>query len=406
MEEDKRIEERLLAQGIKEYKIIRTILKSFQYREYFEKVYIEDISDDKILVLFKTESGFSKFTISSFQPEKIIDTIIETSKKNTLKMSLQWHNDSFSDILIGNNENNTLFHSFDKDKYIIWIQEEIDRVSEKIAFPINVIYKVNMSKYCLRTNKDYLEQYTANSELICVENRTFKKKATLNNSFFKDNIANSIIKQLNKVDIPRKNINLNSKQSILIKAKGLSDLLNVYIFIYYANYIYSNQSFIKTSYIGKRIAKSNFDLISVPYNGIQFDSEGSKISKKSIVTSGKLVNLLSNNSFSEYLNINSFGNASLDTPNNVSHQKLVFTFKNSETIISQSIDLIISEFENLYIDFENNKLRGSAICIDKLGFFRTTISFNIKDIFDNIYSIGKKSTWINNVYCQDIIILR
>ena len=408
MEEDKRVEERLLAKGIREYKIIRTILKSLQYREYFGKVSIEDISDDKMLVLFKTEEGIAQFTVSSFQSDNIIDTIIETSIKNTIKMSmsLQLHCDNFSNVKIEKNENYDRFYSFSENDYIMWLNEEMDNVLKEIKLPLNTVYKVNINKYCLRTNKDYLKQYNANSEFICIENTKFKRQAKLSNIFLKDDIASSIIKNLNKVEIPRNNINLNQNQSILIKAEGVSALLNVYILMYYSNYVYSNQSFIKTNYIGKKISKSNFDLIAVPFNGIEFDSEGSKILKKVIVDSGKLVNLLSNNSYSEYLNLDSFGNASLDMPNTISHQQLIFTLKNSERIAYQSIDLIIYQFEYVYIDFEDNEFRGSAICSDKSGYFCTTISFNIKYIFNNIYPVDNKSTWINNVYCQDVIILR
>ncbi|CAL81551.1 PmbA family protein [Clostridium botulinum] len=407
MEEDKRIEKRLLSKGIMEYKIIRTILRGMKYKEYFGSVSIEDLSDDKILVLFKTEEGIAKFTVSSFQSDNIIDRIIETSMKNQMKMSLQWHDDNFSDVKIEQNENYNRFYKFNSNDYIMWIKKEIDNISKKIKFTFNTIYTINVNKYCLRTNKDYIEQYNTSSEFLCIENKTFKRRSKLSNRFLKDDIALSIIKQLNNDDIPRNNINLNSKQRILLKAKGLSDFLNVYISLYYANYIYSNQSFIKTNYIGKQISKSNFDLIAIPYNGIKFDSEGSRIFKKLIVGSGKLINLLSNNSFSEYFNINSFGNASLDTHNTVSHQRLIFTCKNSERIVSKSVDLIIHQFENAYIDFEDNEVfRGNAICSDKSGYFRTTISFNLKYIFNNIYPIGNKSTWINNVYCQDVIILR
>ncbi|BDB03817.1 metallopeptidase TldD-related protein [Clostridium botulinum] len=406
MEEDKRVEERLLAKGIREYKIIRTILKSLQYREYFGKISITDLLDDKMLVLFKTEEGIAQFTVSSFQSDNIIDTIIETSIKNTTKMSLQLHNDNFNNVKIEKNENYDRFYSFSENDYIMWINEEMDNVLKEIKLPLNTLYKVNINKYCLRTNKDYLEQYNANSEFICMENTKFKRKAKLSNIFLKDDIASSIIKNLNKIEIPINNINLNQKQRILIKSEGVSDLLNVYILMYYSNYVYLNQSFIKTNYIGKQISKSDFDLIVIPYNGIKFDGEGSRIFKKVIVDSGKLVNLLSNNCYSEYLNLDSFGNASLDMPNTISHQRLIFTFKNSERIAYQAIDLIIYQFEYVYIDFEDNEFTGSAICSDKSGYFRTTISFNIRDIFDNIYPAGSKSTWINNVYCEDIIILR
>ncbi|HBJ2610336.1 PmbA family protein [Clostridium botulinum] len=406
MEKDKCIEGKLLSKGIKEYKIIRTISKSLKYIEYFGKTSIEELLEDKMLVRFKTEGGIAQFTVSSFQSDNIIDTIIEASIKNTMKMSFQWHDDNFSNVKIEQNKNYNRFCSFSVDDYIMWINEEMDNVLKEIKLSLNTVYTVNINKYCLRTNKVYLEQYNADSEFLCVENIKFKRKAKLSNIFFKDHIVDSIIENLNKAEIQSNNINLNQKQRILIKAEGVSALLNSYILMYYSNYVYLNQSFIKTNYIGKQISKSNFDLIAMPYNGIKFDSEGSRILKKVIVESGKLVNLLSNNSYSKYLNLNSFGNASLDMPNTISHQQLIFKFKNSERITYEAIDLIIYQFEYANMDFKNNEFRGIAICSDESGYFRTPISFNIKDAFDNIYPVDDKSTWINNVYCQDVIILR
>jgi|GEM_PF-4115885 Predicted Zn-dependent proteases and their inactivated homologs len=406
MRENKRIEKRLLAKGIKQYKIVRTIVKELRYREYFGKESIEDISDDKIFVLFKTGGGVAKFTISAFQSDNTIDTIIESSIKNTEIMSVPWNDDNFINVEIRKDENYNHFHNFDSNQYLMWIKQEMSEVSQSINFTFNVVYKVDMYRYCLLTNKDYLEQYNASSMLLCLENKTWKRRACLDNCFFKDDIDKSIIHQLNEVDLPRKNITINKSQSILIKAKALSKLLNAYICLYYADQVYSNQSNVRTDYIGKQIVKSEFDLIAIPYNGIKFDGEGSKISKKLIIDSGNLVNLLSNNSHSHYLNIKSYGNASFDMVDVVSHQRLIFTLKNKKKFVSQPIDLTIYHFQDVFIDFYNNEFIGIAICGDKSGRYHANIRLNVKDTFDSIYSVGTKNAWIQNVYCQDVIISR
>lgn len=405
MEEDKRIEERLLEKGITEYKIIRTITKHLQYREYYRKVSIEDLSEDRMLVIFKYKEGIAQFTVSSYQPINIIDSIIETSVENISNTSFKWEYDNFEDCKKEQNKTSYYFSNFQVKDYVRWIEDVISKVTKKTNMSFNTVYIVNVYKYCLRTKDGYLEQYNADSEFICIENNNFKSKAMLNNIFLNDNIVNSIFKEMNMSNIPTKKINLNNTQKVLMKAEGLAMLLNSYILMYYANYVYSNQSFIKSSYIGKQISKNKFNLISIPYDGIKFDSLGYKTFNKKILDSGKLVNLLSSSIYSRYMNITSFGNASLDDPNRISHQRLIFDAKNSEEITCESTKLIIYKIEQPYIDFEKAKFYGLAICREKSSYFRTQISFNLKDILDNIYPIGKSSYWINNVYCPDVIML-
>ncbi|MGB8451879.1 MAG: metallopeptidase TldD-related protein [Anaerocolumna sp.] len=403
MEEDKRIEERLLGMGIKQYKIVRTIIKGLQYREYFGKEFIEDIYEDNLLVLLKTIRGVARFTISACQSVYIIDTAIESCIKNTGIMSMQWHDDDFSSMIIENDENCNCFHNFNRNEYLMWIKQEMNTVSQAVNFKLNTVCKVKLYKYSLLTNKEYLEQYNTSSEFLCIENETYKRKAMIDNLFFNNDIAKLIIKQLNEVDIPLKKIRIEKNQRILIKAKALSSLLNTYVCLYYADRVYSKQSYIRTNYIGKEIVKNPFDLNAIPYNGIVFDGEGSRIYEKLIIDSGKLNNLLSNNSNSEYLGLTSYGNASLEMVDSVSHQRLIITLKNPEKVALQSLSLTIYQFENIYIDFADNEFRGIAICGDKFDYYRTTISLNVEDVFNNIYPTGTKNTWIKNVYCQDVI---
>lgn len=406
MREDKRIEKKLLAKGILEYKIIRKILKSIQYRNVFGKTIITESVDDRLLVKFKTLEGVAQFSVSAYQEDDILDKIIELSLKNIQNYSVHWQEENFNNIKKNKSKECEMFYSFSKENYINWLKKEMKNVYEEMKLSLNVVYTVNINKYCLLTHEYYLEQYKADSELICMENTKFKRKANLSNIFLKDRIAKTIIHSLNNIEISLRNINLDQRKYICIKAEGLASILNMYILMYYSSNVYLNQSFIKKNYIGKPISKSKINIITIPYKGICFDGEGCRILPKTIVDSGVVVNLLSNTSYSEYLNINSIGNASLDIPDTISHQKLIFTFKDSVKHNNQTADLTIYKFEHIYIDFKDNKIKGIAICSDTVDYFRTMISFNVKDIFENIYPINNNRSWINNVYCQDILMQR
>lgn len=405
MEKDKVIEEKLLLKGVKEYKIIRSLHKGLSYRVYNREVESKELLEERTVVLFKVKEGIAQFTVTLIESDQLIDNIIETCIKNAEKMSLHMQMDNFNDIKIEKNGNIEKFKSFNADEYVRWLEFELKKVSLKLNFSFNTVYELNIYKYCLRVNGTYIEQYYVNSEIFCIENLTFKCKAKLSNVFPRSKIWDIIIEKMNEVEFQTYTIDSFQGKRILIQSEGISQLLNLYVVLFYGNYVYTNQSYIKVEDIGKQIAQSKFNLVSEPYDGIVFDSEGTRTIKKDIIHSGKLINLLSNSATSEYLNLNSFGDSSLIDPNIISHQKLIFTFSEESAIKYDEIDFIIYKFKYINIDFNENKYKGIAVCKGQLGYFNTPVCFSIKDLFDNIYPIGTEKKWVNNVYCQDVMIL-
>lgn len=404
MEEDKRIEKKMLAKGISEYKILRTSTKSIQYSEYYGEKQINVENDDRLRVLFKVKGGEGNFQISAFQPDSLLDRVIENTLQNVTVQGAMWSNESFDDIQCKEDYNEKRYNTFDVEKYKNWINNEMGIIRSEVDSDINVAYIVSVAKYCLRSNKAYVEQYWSDSELLCVDNIRFQRRGEIKNVFCNDKIGNEIIKKLNKKDIPLRKNSPKQYSDIIIKARGVAALLNKYILMYYASYICSKQSYLNTECIGKRVLNKKIDLISIPYENIKYDGEGIRVYEKTIVSAGVLTDFLSNSSYSKYLKINSVGNANLNDCSQIIHQKLKFGLRDCEKIISPNIDLYIREFEKLFLDFENEKFIGVAICSDAFTEFKMLIDVRVQDVFDNICSTEGEHIWIDNIYVQDILI--
>lgn len=408
MEEDKQIAMRLIAKGIHEYKIIRTISTYLQYRVYFGKITVTNMVESRALVLFKSNGGISHFEFSGRQSDNMLDKMIDLCQRNSSGGLKYWMGGEIKTKNFRKNSKCMYLDEFNKTCYAEKLEQEINKIAEELRLSLNIVYTVELKKNILLRSNGEWEQYTSNCELICVENKEFKKNAIIRNNYSISSIKELLIKKLNKPILQYKEVNLNSIQKILIKAEGVAYLLNTYVLAFYANYIYTRQSFLKLENIGEVIIDSKVSLISLPNNGIVFDGEGIKTTEKVIVESGKLINILSNSTFSEYLGIDSLGDTSLENKNGIEHQRLVLKICESNKRKGCESDLEIYYFKYLRMDFENNQINGVAIGKSIEGESCFPITFDVRKMFKQIYLNydDLSFSWIDNVYCSDIIMIK
>ena len=249
--------------------------------------------------------------------------------------------------------------------------------------------------------KNSVKQYHTYSECVCFGDQSFQKKSILNEVYLNDNLHEKILKNFNLENPVFAVKDVNSCERVLIKAEAFAELLNIFVELFYANNVYAYGT-VKTTNINKQIFKSSFDLVSLPYDGILFDSEGNKVSEKFIIQDGRLLNLLSNNTYKRYLNLNSSGNADLNETDEICCQRIKFVQKQETKCSLNDADIIIESFENIYLDFKERLFVGLAVCSDKFkSKYLTAINFGVEKFFDKISCAGG-SKWIKNVYCSDV----
>ncbi len=192
---------------------------------------------------------------------------------------------------------------------------------------------------------------------------------------------------------------------IIIKKEAVANIISEYIIAFYADRLYKGQSFIRKNQMTKALYNKDFNITSVPFEDIYFDLEGTLIKEKPIILNGKFVGIISNFIYSRYLNINSFGNADLENPKAISHQRLKFSLneKFSEKLTDLDNTLIIHRFENLLSDVKEQSFMGLAICEKNGKKFYRTFNVTFEKFFNNIFSLDDEPLWVENIYCNDII---
>lgn len=398
MKQNECIEKILEEKNIKNYKIVSISEKKLMFKYSFGKISTEETKFDKINVLFSTEKGTSKIILLSTNTNDFIKKFIEDAIEKTNNNVFQ----TDTDIDFESSEiENKVYNEFDKNKYLKWLESEIRKVSQDDKINLNFLYTINLSEYNLLIGKNHVKQYHTSSECVCFGDQSFQKKLILNEVYLNDNLHEKILKNFDLENPVFAVKDFDSCERVLIKAEAFAELLNIFVELFYANNVYTHGT-VKKADINKKIFKSSFDLVSLPYDGILFDSEGNKVSEKFIIQDGRLLNLLSNNTYKRYLNLNISGNADLNETDEICCQRIKFVQKQETKCPLNDADIIIESFENIYLDFKERLFVGLVVCSDKLkSKYITAINFGVEKFFDKISCAGK-SKWIKNVYCSDV----
>lgn len=388
--------------SVNHYKIIRKTSKELEYKNVFSEIFIGETNEDKLFVIFKYKNRVAKFSVSSDQSTSLIKRCIFSSLENSNTVSNVWHDFIFkkpNKTFIDKN----LFMNANVDNYIYWLTHEIEKIAQKVNFDFNFVYLSKFDRYVMYTQSNRTEQYKSFSECVCMDNKKFNKKAEISGLFLNSKLAKPILIDFFKEIYPFKNIDFDKENNFSITAKAFSQLLNVYMKIYYASNIFWGQSFIKLNQLHTPISKIKFNIGITSHKGILFDGEGNNIFKKFIIKSGRLVNFISNSEYSQYLGINSYGNADLDSPHNISHLRLFFEFIEKKSDYS-NCNIIIKAFDYIYIDYNDQCFNGVATYYCNGKIYKTIFKFNVQQLFENIYPRGNKYLRIDNVYCPDVLI--
>lgn len=398
------IENILKKNEIKKYKIISKYEKSLLYTNVFGKENQCNTEFNKIKVTYLKNNLINEFTVSNVD-ESLIDGIVKKSLSSISDKFYSWTDNiphPHNQKLLFKKE----FDEFDFNEKIKKIKKELELLKSKIDFKVNFVFNFKTYRFELSTDKGSTHQYYFYSDGLCIENNQFQKKVNLKNILQENKLAEFILKKINIPTPPLKNIKIDFSVPTLIKKKAFAEILNTYIQNFYADNILSKKSFIKNLKKNKKISKVPFTIFEEAFDNILFDSEGFPVKNKNIIENGILKNILGNNKLSNKLNFACYGNSSLLNENHIFHQKIKFHFKESKPAKKIYPSITLLDFENSYINFENSSICGFITYIEQNHTYKSFIEIYFKDIFDNIYNIYTKNTWVDNVYCPDIIIYK
>ncbi len=404
MEDIKMIENILLNKSIRKYRIISLNTKRFWYRDSFNNIFYDSFNLSKFIIIFNYKDKISQFTTTNTNI-KLIKSLIDSCSQSTCN-NLKWVDNGLAQenthckITFEKN----IFDNFDDNYLFSLIKKKFKVIKKSINFKINSFYSFGVMRQRLLTEKIYCEQFHVNSNLLSMENTTFEKRVNIDNILPYERFQQKIINAFNEDSFPL-NPQFTINTPIVIKKSAVKDLLNNFVPSLYSSNVYNNQSFIEKSYIGKKLFKKNFDLISLPFENIQFDLDGMRVCEKNLIVGGKLTNFLSNITYSQYLNIKSYGNTDFSNSKTISHQRLKFILNERPTGALSILDnyVTICKFESLTFDFKEKSIYGLATFMYQGKKFNSPFSFNLFQFFNHIYPFDNNYCWVDNVYCSDII---
>jgi hypothetical protein len=137
----------------------------------------------------------------------------------------------------------------------------------------------------------------------------------------------------------------------------------------------------------------------LPYEGIVFDYEGTKIKEYFFIKNGQILGFISNESYSKYLQIENSGNSSLNCENPISHQRIIANFNESITDSCEDVSHRIVAFENLVYDSYQKIFIGVALSHDRQKF---DLKFQAKDILNEAIPMNHGKWVSESCFCQDI----
>ena len=247
-----------------------------------------------------------------------------------------------------------------------------------------------------------LNQNNNECQIVIAENKLFNEIFEKRSNYISKNIVSEIRPFFNRLqnseEIYIHNINTNIK----ITRSVVKDLLNKFVHYFYADIIDSNNSVFNFDDIGKKICQ-DIDLISCPYSNIQFDSEGQKTVEKFLIKKGVLNTILSNKTYSPKTSFNVQGNADVFHNDKICHQRLMLKTYNICSINNDSF--------NIERIVKMRTINKKEIIVTFLGNYNgllvvSTTKINLMNFVNCIKAENMNYKWVENVKCQEIVILK
>lgn len=386
-----KIKEILAKENIHEYRIIKSIKTTMIFKNVFGFSSTETQKSENYLVFFCNNS--STYVINVDKENLDLFNLLIRISKNCIN-TIPWVCDTkFNKINYYQNET----YKFNNETFLRFSDIIYNKLKKSLNYKFNIVLKYEALSQSLYTPKYEINQINQKLGLVFININTPSEFINIDNCICYNNLFNTLLNKLLKYKLEIKNNEFNG--NLLFKAKAFCQILNIFIKQFYADIIIQNQSFFKSKDIKNKTFKVKFDLISLPYKSIKFDSEGFITEKKYLIKNGTVVNFLSNLKYSNYLNINSIGNADLYNEQKVFHQRIIFDLK--KKIDNNASNTIICEFISLQIF--NDFILGRVNYIDNNKIRCSDIKINIDHFLNNIKVIKKTRKWINNICCSDIL---
>ncbi|MDR3156916.1 MAG: hypothetical protein LBT69_03270 [Lactobacillales bacterium] len=379
--------------GIKNYKMIVKDKIRFSYRKFEQKPMTEFVKELNITVIFETPKGsVTKFVISKEESDENISEMIRSCIENTTNTDTEdLCIDDFSEVNFSENDfYKTSFLQFDPELYHFWIENQLEGHEN-----LGVFYKIELYRYQLMTSKGDFEQFFVDSDLFYFDPANPEKFYSGKHKFLNDNWFDDLVEENHQ----KLSFNHDGKKMILTK-EALATFLENYVRLFYADYIYFNHTGCKLlDDLNKEVFSANFNLISLPYEGIIFDAEGTKIREHFLIKNGQIVGFICNGSYSKYLQIENSGNSSLNQETPISHQRIKATFNEDVTDSYEDVSYRMVAFENLVYDSYQEIFMGVVLSHDGQKF---DLQFKTEDILNDAIPMSR-GEWVNeSCFCQDI----
>lgn len=405
METIRRIVDQLHSNNINSYRIVKTITESIMISYINHNLTWNAGNEQCYHVFCKYQNRTLHFRISDNYNDSSINLIISSCIASG-DDEMSWINQAQGFKSIKDKTSKNRNNNIDYIDYIDWIKTLTAMLEEKYHTVFNVGYKLLSQDYHANISSHSICQSRIESELFIWDQSEISNIIKLSSCFPGDNIFN---RHDYKMNMQMNRLPFNDtiiKGRILLKAKTVAQLMNGYICAFYADMIFRKQSPITINDIHKKQFTTNFDLISLPYEEIVFDSECNLIDTKYLVQNGKLINVLSNSSYGKILGINSIGDADLNNTEAIKHQRLkllVHDIKECEN--NPVFDYIIYSIEIVQIDLKSGSISGVIVVQENktASCHKSLCTLSFSEFFQSLISINEHQ-WIDNVYTSDLVL--
>ena len=314
------IEKILLDYSVSKYKIIEKNLFKIQYKDISETINFDETKLGTLYISFNINDKCFKLTVNKSLSEQDIETLLSKSLGlyktktegtfNLINRTKNTYKKTANDIKLYTNEFCSKI-----------VKENAKIIFKSIDFKANASYGMEVYNYKMLANGKIYNQQFIHSDYFFykLDDPSVNAYISLNNDL-RISSTDLIFKQFDINKLPQKTIDLS--KNILFKSTVVAELLNSYISCFYADNIYANNSLIKKREILSKKFNFKFDLISTPFEGIIFDSDGFFTKDIYLIKDNKLKNILSNEYFSKILNIENTGNAVFFDSNSIAYQNI------------------------------------------------------------------------------------
>ena len=370
--------------------------QQFTYTICDERYYNIIFEHKGITLRFKTSSNCSEHEINS-----MILNCIEIGGNNTNILEQA----QISHKGIGNIEHTeSSYNDYEK-----WLTELYNMFEEKFQTIFNIGYELR--KYYCQVNLSSIpaKQSRTDSNLYLWDRSDITNIIKLSPCYPSDNIMDLFDNKQKSKKNALALCNTTLKGHVLFKADAVAQLLNGFIRCFYADMLYKKQSPLAVNDIHNKQFERNFDLISLPYEELVFDSEGFATETKYLIKNGRVVDILGNSFFSELLGFNCIGNADLLEAEKVQHQRLKFLVHSDtqeDITIDNICDFDIHSYKITHVEFQNGTIFGIIVAYDRKNTqqFTSQCTMSFDRFFKSIIFGNREYKWSDNIYTSDILL--